>query len=61
MHMGCGEWEEVLVRAVLHVHAHTCMRKGHSTDSNRQRPDIGLCCYEICMYRGEYCRVAIVV
>lgn len=26
------------------------MGKGHSSDSNRQWPDIGLCCYEICMY-----------
>lgn len=44
------------------VHAHMCMCKGHSSDSNRQQWDIGLCCYAICMYcSGEYCRVAIVV
>lgn len=40
----------------MHVHAHTCMCKGHSSDGNRQQPDIGLCCYAICIYSGEYCR-----
>lgn len=29
------------------MYAHRCMCKGHSSDGNRQRPDIGLCCYAI--------------
>lgn len=28
----------------------TCMCKRHSSASNRHGPDIGLCCYAICMY-----------
>lgn len=72
---GCVRWKDGSVHGIEGVgggvgdgtarecmctRTHACVR-GHSSDSNRQRPDIGLCCYAICMYCtvGEYCRVAI--
>ena len=42
------------------MHAHTC--EGHSSDSNRQRPDIAFVAMRsVCTVQWEYCRAAIVV